>query len=229
MLLNVYRHCLFQTIENSSARQRFLMLRLDGHIAIQIVAIRSSSPTLLLMGYHLQQQKPSYPRQQHQQQYQIDLHHCSILRSSHATHELRRHAFRAPNTDNSYAEAGSLVSGPSGFMGYGGDAVLNERPAQRRRIDDHPEYSLPLYGASASGHPIVSPGGLPPMSAQGYGAPSRQSSAAFSASGQRLPPLRAMEGRAPRPGIQEQSPRTGQWQPRVTETGWATKDTRRRP
>ncbi|VTT78667.1 unnamed protein product [Fusarium fujikuroi] len=126
-------------------------------------------------------------------------------------------------------KAGSLVSGPSGFMGYGGDAVLNERPAQRRRTVDHPEYSLPLYGASASGHAIVSPGGLPPMSAQGYGAPSRQSSAAFSASGQRLPPLRAMEGRAPRPGIQEQSPRTGQWQPRVTETGWATKDTHRRP
>ncbi|SCV61330.1 uncharacterized protein FFFS_15899 [Fusarium fujikuroi] len=137
----------------------------------------------------------------------------------------------SPNiyTSDSYAEASSLVSGPSGFMGYGGDAVLSERPAQRRRIDDHPEYSLPLYGASVSGHSIVSPGGLPPMSAQGYGTPSRQSSAVFSASGQRLPPLRAMEGRAPGLDIQEQSPRAGQWQPRVTETGWATKDTRRRP
>ncbi|GKU09258.1 hypothetical protein FLAG1_12062 [Fusarium langsethiae] len=37
---------------------------------------------------------------------------------------------------NSYADTGSLVPGPSGFMGYGGDM----RPTQRRRTDDHPEY-----------------------------------------------------------------------------------------
>ncbi|KAF4457501.1 hypothetical protein F53441_551 [Fusarium austroafricanum] len=140
------------------------------------------------------------------------------------------------STSNSYAETGSLASGPSESMGYGGDALSSERPAQRRRTDDHPEYSLPPYGSPASGHPSASPSGLPPMPVQGYGAPSRPSSAASSASGERLPPLRAMEGRPPTgpppgPGVQEQDPRTGQWitvQPRVTETGWATRDTHRR-
>ncbi|KAJ4268786.1 hypothetical protein NW762_002854 [Fusarium torreyae] len=142
------------------------------------------------------------------------------------------------STSNSYADTGSLTSGPPGPMGYGGDPLSNERPTQRRRTDDHPEYSLPPYGSPASGHPSASPSGLPPMPMPGYGAPSRPSSAASSASGERLPPLRAMEGRppsgpAPGPGqVQEQDPRTGQWisvQPRVTETGWATRDTHRRP
>ncbi|KAF5703966.1 hypothetical protein FGLOB1_8784 [Fusarium globosum] len=140
------------------------------------------------------------------------------------------------STSNSYAETGSLASGPSGSMGYG-DVLSNERPAQRRRTDDHPEYSLPPYGSPASGHPSASPSGLPPMPMPGYGGPSRPSSAASSASGERLPPLRAMEGRPPTgpppgPGVQEQDLRTGQWvpvQPRVTETGWATRDTHRRP
>jgi hypothetical protein len=77
---------------------------------------------------------------------------------------------------------------------------------------------------------------LPPMPMPGYGAPSRPSSAASSTNSERLPPLRAMEGRplgpAPGPGVQEQDPRTGQWvpvQPRAQETGWATRDPHRRP
>jgi hypothetical protein len=120
---------------------------------------------------------------------------------------------------NSYADTGSLASGPSGSMGYGGDM----RPTQRRRTDDHPEYSLPTYGSPASGYPAT------PM--PGYGGPSRPSCAASSASGKRLPPLRALAGRPPRPSVQEQDPRTGQWipvQPRVPETDWATRDTHRR-
>ncbi|EXL65497.1 hypothetical protein FOPG_18274 [Fusarium oxysporum f. sp. conglutinans race 2 54008] len=141
------------------------------------------------------------------------------------------------STSNSYAETGSLASGPSGFMGYVGDPVLDERLAKRRRTDDHPEYSLPPYGSPASGYPIASPSGLPLMPMPGYGGPSCPSSAAASASRERLPPLRVMEGRHPTgpppwPGVQEQDSRTGKWvpvQPRITETGWATRDTHRRP
>ncbi|SCO54145.1 uncharacterized protein FFNC_15362 [Fusarium fujikuroi] len=129
---------------------------------------------------------------------------------------------------NSYAETGS--------MSYG-DVLSNERPAQRRRTDDHPEYSLPPYGSPASGHPSAFPSGLPPMPMPGYGGPSWPSSAASSASGERLPPSRAMEDRPPTgplpgPDVHEQDPRTSQWvpvQPRVTKTGWATRDTHRRP
>ncbi|KAK2687651.1 hypothetical protein QWA68_014222 [Fusarium oxysporum] len=139
------------------------------------------------------------------------------------------------STSNSYVETGLLASGPSGFMGYGGDTVSNARPVKRRRTDDHPEYSLPPYGFPASAHPSASPSG-PPMPIPGYDAPSCPSSAASSGSGERLPPLRAMEGRPPTgpppgSGAQEQDSRTGQWipvQPQVTETGWATRDTHRR-
>ncbi|EXL65038.1 hypothetical protein FOPG_18718 [Fusarium oxysporum f. sp. conglutinans race 2 54008] len=139
------------------------------------------------------------------------------------------------STTNSYAETGPLASGPSVSMGYCGDTISNERPVKRRRTDDHPEYSLPPYGSPASAHPSASPSG-PPMPIPGYDAPSCPSSAASSASGERLPPLRAMEGRPPTgpppgSGAQEQDSRTGQWipvRPRVTETGWATRDTHRR-
>ncbi|EXL63580.1 hypothetical protein FOPG_20146 [Fusarium oxysporum f. sp. conglutinans race 2 54008] len=44
-------------------------------------------------------------------------------------------------------------------------------------------------------------GWLPLMPMPGYGAPSRPSSTAPSESGKRLPPLRAMEGRPPGPGV----------------------------
>ncbi|KAF6515218.1 hypothetical protein HZS61_005124 [Fusarium oxysporum f. sp. conglutinans] len=139
------------------------------------------------------------------------------------------------STTNSYAETGPLASGPSVSMGYCGDTISNERPVKRRRTDDHPEYSLPPYGSPASAHPSASPSG-PPMPIPGYDAPSCPSSAASSASGESLPPLRAMEGRPPTgpppgSGAQEQDSRTGQWipvRPRVTETGWATRDTHRR-
>ncbi|KAG7404227.1 hypothetical protein Forpe1208_v015905 [Fusarium oxysporum f. sp. rapae] len=122
------------------------------------------------------------------------------------------------STTNSYAETGPLASGPSGSMGYDGDALSNERPAQRRRTDGHPEYSLPPYGSPVSGHPSVSPNGLPPMPMPGYGGPSRPSPAASSSSSKRLPPLRTMEVQPllvhpPGPGVQEQDPRTGQWVP----------------
>ncbi|KAG6990699.1 hypothetical protein FocnCong_v020193 [Fusarium oxysporum f. sp. conglutinans] len=139
------------------------------------------------------------------------------------------------STSNSYAETASLASGPSGSMSYG-DVLANERPAKRRRTDDHPEYSLPPYESPASGHPSASRSG-PPMPIPGCDAPSCPSSAASSASGERLPPLRAMEGRpptgpSPGSGAQEQDSRTGKWvpvQPRMAETGWATSDTHRRP
>ncbi|EXK76168.1 hypothetical protein FOQG_19074 [Fusarium oxysporum f. sp. raphani 54005] len=45
-------------------------------------------------------------------------------------------------------------------MGYGGNGSSSERPAQRCRTDDHPEYSLPSYRSPASGHPSASPSGL---------------------------------------------------------------------
>jgi hypothetical protein len=73
---------------------------------------------------------------------------------------------------------------------------------------------------------------LTPSHGQPYGIPPRPMSAGSSAGGDRLPPLRAMEG-APPPAAQhvglgqahEQDPRTGQWRlmpPRQVETGWAT-------
>ncbi|KAG4274347.1 hypothetical protein FPRO04_14515 [Fusarium proliferatum] len=156
------------------------------------------------------------------------------------TPSITGHAAGPPNptisTSNSYAETGSLASGPSGSTNYG-DVLSNERSTQRRRTDDHPEYSLPPYRFSASGHPSASLSGLPPMPMPGYGGPSWPSSAASSASGKRLPLLRVMEGQPstgppPGPGVQEQDPRTGQWvpvQPRVPEIGWARRDTHRRP
>ncbi|KAI8671624.1 BZIP domain-containing protein [Fusarium keratoplasticum] len=142
----------------------------------------------------------------------------------------------SPNfASGSFTDTSSLAPGPQGPQGYGGDSSTGERPAQRRRTDDRPEFSIPSYGSPASIHPGASPSGLPPMQGPGYGGPSRPSSAASSTSGERLPPLRAMDGRPPPvPGqgqVQEQDPRTGQWvsvQPRVPETGWATRDTHRR-
>ncbi|RKL21433.1 hypothetical protein BFJ72_g14870 [Fusarium proliferatum] len=96
------------------------------------------------------------------------------------------------STSRSFAMTGPIASGPSGSMSYG-DVLSNERPAQRRRTDDHPEYSLPPYGFSASSHPSTSLSGLPPTPMPGYGGPSQSLSAASSASGEILPPSRAME------------------------------------
>ncbi|KPM42621.1 hypothetical protein AK830_g3949 [Neonectria ditissima] len=132
---------------------------------------------------------------------------------------------------SSYAERSPLMTVPHPSMSsqYPGDSSA-ERPAQRRRTDDHPDFSMPVYGVPGGMHPSASPGALPPMQAPSYGAPSRPTSATSSSGGERLPPLRSMEGPPP-PGlgpghVQEQDPRTGQWvsvQPRPQETGWATR------
>ncbi|POR37646.1 Uncharacterized protein TPAR_02155 [Tolypocladium paradoxum] len=118
---------------------------------------------------------------------------------------------------------------PTPTPGYASDPSSVERPAQRRRTEDRPEYSTPAGGPP----PVLAPA----PGGQAYGAPPRPLSAASSTSGERLPPLRAMEGAPPvqshAPGhphaqqahAHEQDPRTGQWrpaQPRHFETGWAT-------
>ncbi|KAM4057122.1 Basic-leucine zipper (bZIP) transcription factor [Hirsutella rhossiliensis] len=116
---------------------------------------------------------------------------------------------------------------PTPSQGYASDPSSAERPAQRRRTDDRPDFSTPVYGASVGPPPPVL-ASLP--GASGYGGPVRPPSAASSGSGERLPPLRAMEGPLAAQGMgtgqpQEQDPRTGQWrpaQPRQYETGWAT-------
>ena len=118
---------------------------------------------------------------------------------------------------------------PTPTPGYSSDQSSAERPAQRRRTEDRPpEYPGPMFGAAGGGPPaamVPGPGGR-----QLYGVPPRPLSASSSASGERLPPLRAMDGPAPTQGVvggvpQEQDPRTGQWRPahpRHYETGWAT-------
>ncbi|KAI9166605.1 hypothetical protein HJFPF1_02717 [Paramyrothecium foliicola] len=110
-------------------------------------------------------------------------------------------------------------------QGYASDTSSVERPAQRRRTEDRTDYSVHAY-APMGGQPTA----LPPMQGQGYGIPPRPLSAASTASLERLPPLRAMEGPPPPQTLghghpQEQDPRTGQWVPlqtRYLETGWAT-------
>ena len=111
-------------------------------------------------------------------------------------------------------------------QGYASDASSVERPAQRRRTEDRTDYSVHAYAVPGGGQPMA----LPPMQSQAYGVPPRPHSAASSASMDRLPPLRAMEG-PPQTQVmghgqpQEQDPRTGQWVPlqtRYIETGWAT-------
>ncbi|KAL7934778.1 hypothetical protein V8C35DRAFT_321548 [Trichoderma chlorosporum] len=117
---------------------------------------------------------------------------------------------------------------PTPTQGYVSEVSSAERPVPVRRTDDRPDFSPPVYGALSGGPPH----GLPSMHNQGYGVPPpRPSSATSSASGERLPPLRVMEGPPPpMPGLgpgqpQEQDLRTGQWraaQPTHFETGWAT-------
>jgi hypothetical protein len=112
-------------------------------------------------------------------------------------------------------------------QGYASDTSSVERPTQRRRTEERIEYSAHSYGPPGGGQPMA----LPPMQGQGYGMPPRPHSAASTASMERLPPLRTMEGPAPPQGMvhghpHEQDPRTGQWVPlqqtRYLETGWAT-------
>lgn len=158
---------------------------------------------------------------------------------------IQRHAAGPPSptsTGSPFTERSPLMAGTQAATsthGYTNEASSTERPAQRRRIDNHPEfphhgYGTPGGGSSGvpsgppSGHP--SSAGLSPMQSHLYGVPPRPSSATSSGSVERLPPLRSME--APLPGSSfgpghghEQDPRTGQWgpvQPRQQETGWAT-------
>jgi hypothetical protein len=116
---------------------------------------------------------------------------------------------------------------PTPTQGYLSEVSSAERPVPVRRTDDRPDFSPPMYGALPSGPPH----NLPSMHNQAYGAPPpRPPSATSSTSGERLPPLRVMEGPPPMSGLvhgqpQEQDLRTGQWraaQPPHLETGWAT-------
>ncbi|KAH7170208.1 hypothetical protein EDB81DRAFT_155767 [Dactylonectria macrodidyma] len=133
---------------------------------------------------------------------------------------------------SSYVERSPLMAASHAMpsQGYPGEPSPGERPAQRRRTDDRPDFPMPMYSTPGGVHPGASPGALPPMQAPSYGVPSRPTSAASSAGGERLPPLRSMEGPPPPTAgpthVQEQDPRTGQWvsvQPRPQETGWATR------
>lgn len=143
-----------------------------------------------------------------------------------------------PRSPESHEEMspGSHSHMPTPTPGYASDPSSVERPAQRRRTEDRPEYSTPLFGTPSGGPPpVLAPG----QGGQAYGVPTRPLSAASSTSGERLPPLRAIEGAPPvqshglgHPHAQhahahahERDPRTGQWrpaQPRHFETGWAT-------
>lgn len=130
----------------------------------------------------------------------------------------------------SYADRSPLMQShhiPTPTQGYASEVSSAERPVPVRRTDDCPDFSPPVYGGLSGGPPH----GLPSMHSQAYGVPPRPSSATSSASGERLPPLRVMEGPPlPMPGLgpgqpQEQDLRTGQWRAAQTshfETGWAT-------
>lgn len=117
---------------------------------------------------------------------------------------------------------------PTPTQGYLSEVSSAERPVPVRRTDDRPDFSPPMYGALPGGPPHS----LPSMHNQAYGAPPpRPPSATSSTSGERLPPLRVMEGPPPpMSGLihgqhQEQDPRTGHWraaQPSHLEIGWAT-------
>ncbi|KFG79740.1 hypothetical protein MANI_008740 [Metarhizium anisopliae] len=111
---------------------------------------------------------------------------------------------------------------PTPTQGYSSDPASIDRAAQRPKMEERAEFAGP------SG---TTPVGLAPPHGHLYNIPPRPASAASSGSGDRLPPLRAMEG--PSPTVQhigsgqahEQDPRTGQWRPvppRQVETGWAT-------
>ncbi|KAF9872658.1 hypothetical protein CkaCkLH20_09837 [Colletotrichum karsti] len=80
-------------------------------------------------------------------------------------------------------------------QGYASSESSVERPTRRRRTDSAPtpEFSVPSYGT-----PVPQPGNLPPMQAGAYGMMQRPPST--TPGGERLPPLRAMEGPFGGPG-----------------------------
>ncbi|KAK3190990.1 hypothetical protein K4F52_002940 [Lecanicillium sp. MT-2017a] len=114
---------------------------------------------------------------------------------------------------------------PTPSQGYVSESSSVERPAQRRRTDERPEY--PGNYSTQAGPP---PSTLPPMHGHVQGMPPRPSSASSLVPLERLPPLRTIEGHHPPPDIahgqpHERDPATGDWrpaQPRPYETGWAT-------
>lgn len=113
--------------------------------------------------------------------------------------------------------------GPRMLREYSSEASSSERPTQRQRTDDRSDSSIPSYGIQSVGTPTAQQSSL---HGQMYGMPPRPGSATSSTgTGERLPPLRAMEAPQPSHGQHEQDPRTGQWmpiQPRSYEMGWAT-------
>lgn len=114
---------------------------------------------------------------------------------------------------------------PTPSQGYVSESSSVERPAQRRRTDERPEY--PGNYSTQAGPP---PSTLPPMHGHVQGMPPRPSSASSLVPLERLPPLRTIEGHHPPPDIahgqpHERDPATGDWRPappRPYETGWAT-------
>ncbi|KAF1731681.1 hypothetical protein CRV24_007870 [Beauveria bassiana] len=111
--------------------------------------------------------------------------------------------------------------------GYISEASSVERPAQRRRTDDRPEYSANY--STQSGPP---PTTLPPMQSHTHpqSMQTRPMTAHPTTHQGRLPPLRAIDGPPPHEmhsghTPHERDPSTGEWRPahpRHYETGWAT-------
>ncbi|KZL65179.1 transcription factor bZIP protein [Colletotrichum tofieldiae] len=99
----------------------------------------------------------------------------------------------------SMAETSPLTQAPmlphqSQQHGYASsEASSVERPTRRRRTESAqtPEFSMPSYGT-----PVPQAGSLPPMQAPAYGM-MQQRSPSTAPGGERLPPLRVMEGSYP--------------------------------
>lgn len=130
---------------------------------------------------------------------------------------------------NSYADHSPMGGQPRPLhtpsQGYLSEASSVERPTQRRRTDDRPEYT-----ANYSTQPGPPPATLPPLQAHTQGVPPRPMTALPTTHQERLPPLRAIDGPPSHDmhsghATHERDPVTGDWrlaQPRPYETGWAT-------
>ncbi|KAL0932045.1 uncharacterized protein CTRU02_212999 [Colletotrichum truncatum] len=100
----------------------------------------------------------------------------------------------------SMAETSPLTQAPmlphQQQQGYASSESSVERPTRRRRTDSAPtpEFSIPSYGT-----PVPQAGNLPPMQAAAYGMMQQRPPSA-APGGERLPPLRAMEGPFGAPG-----------------------------
>ncbi|KAK8142135.1 hypothetical protein G3M48_009287 [Beauveria asiatica] len=152
------------------------------------------------------------------------------------TPAISQHASGPPSpvstrSTNSYAGLSPMGGQPPPLhtpsQGYLSEASSVERPAQRRRTDDRPEYSTNY--STQSGPPPTS---LPPMQSHGHpqGMQPRPMMAHPTTHQGRLPPLRAIDGPPPYEmhsghAPHERDPSTGEWppaHPRAYETGWAT-------